>query len=166
MLSVFIFRNLITYLLMKGMVLKGYMDLASLKRNTHNARLRNEKLLRKILRAGENCEYGRKYGFRDIRTVEEFRAKVPLTTFEDYRPYVDRMINENTEDLLTSYPLIGYSQTSGTTGVPKFIPLTQNIARLYKKHTLTTMMAMADRYKRNTEGKALKPGRGSFMDFN
>lgn len=161
-------RDLKTYLLMKGMVAKGYMDLRSLHRNTVNAREKNEKLLFRILKAGENCEYGMKYDFRNIKSVEDYRKKVPLTTFDDYRPYVDRMINENQEDLLTSYPLIGYSQTSGTTGAPKFIPLTQNIADLYKKHTLTTMMAMADRYRRRKEGKPLKPGRGIFIcvDFN
>lgn len=166
--ATFMLRDLITYLLMKGMVLKGYMDLGSLHRNTVGAREKNEKLLFKILKAGENSEYGMKHGFRDIKNIEDYRRAVPLSTFEDYRPYVDRMINENREDLLTSFPLIGYSQTSGTTGAPKFIPLTQNIADIYKRNTLTTMMAMADRYRRKKEGKPVKPGRGIFIcvDFN
>ena len=161
-------RDTITYLLDKAMIAKGYMDLKHLMKNKMKAKQVNDRTLFRILKAGENSEYGRKYDFSSIKTVEEFRSRVPVTTYEDYKPYIERMINNNEEDLLTSFPLIGYAKSSGTTGDPKFIPLTQNIADLYKRNTLTVMMAMADRYCRENLGRPLKPGRGVFicLDFD
>ena len=161
-------RDFGTYVTMKAMVTKGYLDLKRLQDNTVNARQKNEKLLFRILKAGENSKYGKKYDFKNIKSVEEYRKKVPLSTYDDYVEYVERMINNNEEDLLTSFPLIGYSQTSGTTGKPKFIPLTQNIASLYQRYTLTIMLAMTDRYCREKYGRSLKPGRGIFIcvDFD
>lgn len=91
---------------------------------------------------------------------------MPITSFKDYEPYIDRMIENNEEQILTSTPLIGYAHTSGTTGKQKYIPLTQPVADCYKKYTLTTMMAMADRYKREQTGKGLKPSRGIFICVN
>ncbi len=161
-------RDLVTYLLTKAMVAKGYHDLRRLKKNTVNARKKNEKLLFKILKNGENTEYGIKHDFKNIKSVEDYRANVPISSYSDYEPYIERMINNNEEDLLTSLPLIGYSKSSGTTGSPKFIPLTQNIASIYQRNTLTCMMAMADRYCREKFGRPLKPGRGMFLcvDFD
>lgn len=157
------FRDIATNILMSALIQKGNMDLKDLHKHAIHARKYNEKLLRKIVKAGENCEYGRKYNFKNIKTIEDYRRNVPITTFKDYEPYINRMIENNEEQILTSTPLIGYAQTSGTTGKHKFIPLTQPVVECYKKYTLTLMIALANKYKRERTGKGLKLSRGDFL---
>ena len=142
------FRDLGTYFLIKSMIIKGNYDLNRLHKSTINARKNNEKLLFKIIKAGQNSEFGKKHNFSEIKTVEDFRRNVPLSTYEDYEPYIERMISNNEEDILTSFPLVGYAQTSGSTGKPKFIPLTKQTTSAYKNNTLTMMMALTDKYCR------------------
>ena len=162
------FRDLITWILVKGMVAVGRHNLRVMHRNTKNARRINEKLLMRIVRWGAGSAYGKEHHFSEIKTAEDFRRIVPVTTFEDYRGYIDRMIEHNEEDALTTLPLVGYAQTSGTTGNSKYIPLTQKAINYYKRYTLITMMALADDYRRKATGKGIKPSRGIFMclDFN
>ena len=109
-------------------------------------RKKNEKLLFKIHKTNQNCEYGRKYDFKNIKTIEEYRKTVPLSTFDNYEEYIKRMMDSNEENLLTSLPLVGYAQSSGSVGNRKFVPLTQPEVDVYTKYTVTRMLANADRY--------------------
>lgn len=94
----------------------------------------NRALLMKILEDNKDTEYGRKYGFAQIKTVEEYQKRVPLTTYADYKPYIYRMTEEGEQNLLTAYPVIHYSKTSGTTGDPKRIPYTDAMAGIHGKY--------------------------------
>ncbi len=59
------------------------------------------------------CELGRKLLGKKVPTsVEEFRGSVPLTTYEDYLPYLD----EKREDVLPKKPDF-WIRTSGRSGV-------------------------------------------------
>ena len=155
-------RNLLTYIIIKIMIAKGKHDLHKAHKNPVNARSKNEKLLLKILKTNSSCEYGKKYGFKDIKTVEDFRKKVPITTFNDYEGYIRRMIDNNESNLITSQRIIGYAQSSGSVGSRKFVPLTQSQINVYTRYTVTKMLAIADKYHRKKFGKGIKPGRGFF----
>ncbi len=147
---------------MKAMIVKGRMDLGSMHRNTVDAVKKNERLLFKILKANRSSEYGRRYGFDEIKTVEEYRRRVPVTTFDDYEGYVRRMIDGNEDNLITSLPLVGYAQSSGSVGARKFVPITQPEVNVYTRYTVTRMLALADRYQREHFGHGMKLGRGMF----
>lgn len=155
-------RDLLTGVIMKAMLAKGYMDLARMEGNTKDARRKNEKLLFQILKTNKNCEFGRKHGFADIHSVEDYRRHVPISTFADYEDYVIRMIDGGEDNLMTSLPLVGYAQSSGSVGRRKFVPLTQAEVDIYTRYTVTRMLALADRWHRKHYGKALPMGRGMF----
>lgn len=155
-------RDILTKFIVKIMIMKGYFDVKCMHNNTFDARKKNEKLLFKILNTNKNSELGRNYGFKDIKTVEEFRDKVPITTFDDYEDYIVRMIEGNEKNLITSLPLVGYAQSSGSVGKRKFVPLTQPEVNIYTKYTVTRMLALADKYYKEKYGKGIKPGRGIF----
>ena len=53
------------------------------------------------------------------RSVEEFRQLVPLTTYDDYAPYLGNC----QEDALAKKPVI-WGHTSGKTGFFKWVPYT------------------------------------------
>ena len=44
----------------------------------------NYKLLKTIIDDNKNTEYGKKYNFSEIKTIDEYRNKVPLTNYDDY----------------------------------------------------------------------------------
>ena len=133
-------RDLLSVVVVKAMILKGYMDLHSMQRNTVNARKKNEKLLFKMIKWGKNTEFGREHHFSEIKTVEDYRRLVPMATYADFDPYIQRMINDE-KNILTSLPLVGYAQSSGSVGKRKFVPLTQPDINIYTKYTVTRMLA-------------------------
>lgn len=83
----------------------------------------NEKLLLKILDDNKNTEYGKKYGFADIKSLKDFQEKVPISEFKDYEPYIKRMSENNEKNLITAYEVDYFCKSSGTTGKPKKIPM-------------------------------------------
>jgi hypothetical protein len=155
-------RDILTGVVIRAMTIKGHLDVRDMHRNAKKAGRVNEKLLFKILRRNKDCMYGRRYGFSDIRTVEEYRSRVPITTYSDYKDLIDRMVKDDEKGLITSLPLVGYGQSSGSVGTRKFIPITKDVLRIFTKYTVTRMMGIADDYmKKNGLGR-LYPGRGMF----
>ena len=48
----------------------------------------NEKLLFHILEKNKDTEYGKKYGFAQIHSIEEYQKKVPVSVYDDYAGYI------------------------------------------------------------------------------
>jgi hypothetical protein len=82
-----------------------------------------EKTLLKYLRRNKDTEYGRKYNFSAIRSVDDYRRSVPINTYEAIRPYVDK-IASGAQNILTKDKVEFFGATSGTTDKPKLIPTT------------------------------------------
>lgn len=80
--------------------------------------------LMKILEKNKDCELGKKYDFANIHSFKEYQDKVPLSTFEDYAPLIDRMVENNETGLITSSKVIRYCSSSGSVGKPKLQPKT------------------------------------------
>ena len=76
-----------------------------------------------ILNDNKDTEYGKKYGFADIHTIEEYQKAVPVSPWSHFEPWVDRML-EGEQNILTVYPFDHFTTTSGTSGRPKHIPYT------------------------------------------
>ena len=82
-------------------------------------------VLRRLLHSAEHTEYGRKYGFSDIRLYESFAQRVPLNDYETLKQYIDRM-RHGEADVLWKGHTLWYAKSSGTTNdKSKFIPVTQ-----------------------------------------
>jgi hypothetical protein len=77
-----------------------------------------------ILAANAQTTYGHEHRFRSIQTVEEFQNAVPINTYEELRPYVDRIAEGSDPHALTADPVEMFTNTSGTTSKPKLIPVT------------------------------------------
>lgn len=81
-------------------------------------------VLERILRRNRNTEYGRKHGFSRIRTPEEYREQVPIITYADIEPDIDRMAVKQQQNVLCADTVDNFMLTSGTSGKPKLIPST------------------------------------------
>jgi hypothetical protein len=53
----------------------------------------NLKLLNTIIDDNKNTEYGKKYNFSQIKTIDYYKKNVPLTKYDDYEPYINRMFD-------------------------------------------------------------------------
>tara|TARA_Y100000310_G_C20701023_1_gene829898 strand:- start:6760 stop:8274 length:1515 start_codon:yes stop_codon:yes gene_type:complete len=88
------------------------------------------KLLDTIRRNSETI-FGRKYGFKGISSIEEFRAAVPITTYEDYEGFITQ-IAEGREKVLTTEKVLMLEPTSGSTSPSKFIPYTESLKKEFQ----------------------------------
>ena len=73
-------------------------------------------VLKKIVRRNKNCELGKKLNLADVHSIEDYQRIVPLSTYADYEPYVDRMINNKEDRLMFSGKNIRYCSSSGSVG--------------------------------------------------
>lgn len=74
----------------------------------------------------ESTVYGRKFGFKDIRNYNDFKNQVPIVTYEEIEPYIERA-RQGERDVLWPGTTKHFAKSSGTTNAKsKFIPITQD----------------------------------------
>ncbi len=83
-----------------------------------------KKVLFAYLRRNKNTEYGKKYNFAGIKSIEEYQARVPMSDCAIMRPYIEHM-KRGVQNVLTADKPIFFGVTSGTTCNPKYIPVTK-----------------------------------------
>src|SRR5262245_16174238 len=66
-------------------------QLAAFESATQRPREVQEELLRRILAAQSNTDFGREHHFREIRTIEDFRRNLPVSPYEYFEPYIQRV---------------------------------------------------------------------------
>lgn len=122
------------------MNMKGYAEggpvYDSMVEMTKDPMRYNTELLMRMLDDNKDTEYGRKYGFADIKSVAEFQERVPLTTFDDYAGYVYRMTEGGESDLISAYNIAHYAKTSGTMGNPKRIPVSDRAMGVMNRYNM------------------------------
>lgn len=120
----------------------GRDALDRLRRQSSRAFEVQRSLLQELIRGSQDTEFGRKMGFSHIRSVEEYQAKIPVSGYDDYAEPINRML-EGERNLLCADDAVYFSLTSGTTGEPKYLPVTQadiNIHYLYAYQAIFGMV--------------------------
>lgn len=101
-------------------------------------------LLRSLMQKNAHTEYGKRFGFESIRTVADYRNQVPVITYEDIKKDMTRVVNGE-KNIFTAEAPVMFAQTSGTTGDPKFIPVTPSSQGSAHKDQMRTWMWHAKR---------------------
>lgn len=82
-----------------------------------------EELLQKLLKSAHRTEYGQRYGFSEIDTREQYIRNVPIVSYEDLFPYIERLM-AGEQQLLWHSDINWFAKSSGTTNAKsKFIPV-------------------------------------------
>lgn len=102
----------------------------------------SHRMFDKIIRDNEDTEYGRLRSFKDIRTVDDYRKKVPLTVFDDYAEFVMRELAGDGKNLCSVYGIKQYNKSSGTMGNPKKIPMSEISMRYFSEYFLAYPKAL------------------------
>ena len=156
-------NNIISNVIMKHLISRGYKSLKKLEKQAKDAKRTNNALLLKILRENKNSEFGREHHFGEIHTLAEFRKNVPLTTYHDYEPALERMV-KGENNVLTSKRIIGFAKSSASSGTSKYLPATQGSIDVYTDYTFTRALALSDEWHLREYGTHIKPGRGFYTE--
>lgn len=108
--------------------LKGYGLARELDGAAERPHAVQKNLLRRLMKRNANTAFGKDHGFAEIRTEADYRRHVPIRDYEGFRPYVNRII-AGEQAVLTSAATRMLNMTSGTTGEPKYIPVTPESMR-------------------------------------
>ena len=84
--------------------------------------VQNELLL-SLINQAQNTEFGKKYHFSSIKSYEDFSKQVPLSTYEEFEPLIERA-RKGEQNVFWSTPIKWFAKSSGTTNAKsKFIPV-------------------------------------------
>ncbi|GMJ10502.1 Gretchen Hagen 3.17 [Hibiscus trionum] len=116
-----------------------------------------EQLLAQILKRNAGTEYLSRY--LNGKTDEKlFKANVPVVSYEDIKPYIDRIANGDTSNILSADSLIEFYRSTGTSGEkPKLIPVTAEAHGLRIQY-LTLLASVMNKHfgHMNQAGKRLE----------
>ncbi|XP_047165711.1 indole-3-acetic acid-amido synthetase GH3.6-like isoform X2 [Vigna umbellata] len=83
---------------------------------TANADEVQKRVLSEILSRNANVEYLRRHGFNGQTDRDTFKNLLPVITYEDVQPDINRIANGDTSPILTSKPITEFLTSSGTSG--------------------------------------------------
>lgn len=82
-----------------------------------------QELFKKLIHSAKNTEFGKKYRFNEIKNPEQFRREVPVFTYEEISPYIERNMRGE-QNILWPSEIKWFAKSSGTTNArSKFIPV-------------------------------------------
>jgi hypothetical protein len=84
-----------------------------------------EDVLSKLLSSAKNTEWGKKYDYGSIKTAQDYRQRVPVSTYEQLQPYIERVMRGE-QQILWPSEVRWFAKSSGTTNDrSKFIPVSE-----------------------------------------
>ncbi len=107
-----------------------------------------------LLRANQSTAYGRAHGFADIGSPEDYARRVPLSTAADLDPWVRRQM-AGERSMLTADPPVYYTRSTGSTGAPKHIPVTDSYRREFQQTVHVALYHLRKRFPQAFTGRAL-----------
>jgi hypothetical protein len=82
-----------------------------------------EMVLEGLLKTYSQTEYGRNHKSENVGSYADYRKAFPVQTYNDFKPYIDKVLAGDTYALLNEEP-VAIGLTKGTTGESKLIPFT------------------------------------------
>jgi hypothetical protein len=89
-----------------------------------NAEKNQENVLISLVSTAQKTLFGREHDFENIRSVKDFQNRVPISDYEDLKPYIERVKKGQSNILWTETPEY-FAKTSGTTSGSKYIPISK-----------------------------------------
>jgi hypothetical protein len=85
-----------------------------------------EELLMNLIRRAENTVIGAQYDFSSITSYTTFSERVPVATYEDLQPLIERT-RQGEQNVFWDAPIKWFAKSSGTTNAKsKFIPVSND----------------------------------------
>jgi GH3 auxin-responsive promoter len=84
-----------------------------------------QEILHVLLAKAAETEWGKKFGYSSINSIKDYQSRIPVQTYEDIIPYVERL-RKGEANLLWPGEIKWFAKSSGTTSAKsKFIPVSR-----------------------------------------
>lgn len=81
---------------------------------------------KRLITLGKTTEFGKTYDFKSIKTPEQFAQRVPVHSYEDLKPFIDRL-RTGEQNVLWPEEIKWFAKSSGTTSSKsKYIPVSNS----------------------------------------
>jgi hypothetical protein len=122
--------------------------------STRDCRATQHRVLERLLALNGSSHFSTERGLDQIRSVADFRRRLAISDYELYRPYIEQLQLGRPDALLGHRNrLLMFSMSSGTTDETKYIPVTKQFLRDYRRgwqtwgiHTLDQHPAINSRH--------------------
>lgn len=92
------------------------------------------RVLERILSGLAETDFGRQFGLGRVRTIHDLRRALPVAGYDRVAPFIERVKAGQVDALLPRGTHIHlFAMTSGTTGQPKYIPITDAVLKSYRR---------------------------------
>lgn len=112
------------YLTLRVLAWLGYRQRQLLEYDTKNVYQVQHEILLQRLKQNQNTEYGQKYKFSEIQDRVSFRKVHPLTRYNHYSDYIQRISHGEENVLISEIPSM-LAMTSGVPGSSAVVPNTR-----------------------------------------
>jgi GH3 auxin-responsive promoter len=114
--------------------------------------VQSDRLIRYV-RANRDTAFGREHRFASIRSVDDYRERVPVRTYDEIEPLIHR-ITRGEPHVLTADPIERLVPSSGSTRAVKLIPFTRALRREFSAALGPWLVDMFGRTPRALPGQA------------
>jgi hypothetical protein len=141
-------------LIYKTIKLFGSAEAKALERATHDPLKAQNDHLNSILKQNQATQFGSEHGFASIKSIADFQRAVPVRSYEEFSPYIDRMCHGE-KGILTKEDPVMFATTSGTTSAQKFIPITGSYIKEFRRASVATGYHLINNFPGVTAGYVL-----------
>lgn len=123
-----------------------------------NAVQQQNKLLLQLIDTAKNTEFGENHNFSEIQSHQDYINNVPISDYEQLKPYIDKIREGKTNILWPGKPKY-FAKTSGTTSGAKYIPISKESLPFHIKAARNALL----NYIENTKNADFVHGKMIFL---
>lgn len=102
----------------------AYLVAKSIKKWANNPIKTQEKVFQNLIKNAAQTAFAIDHDFKNIQSHNDFVKRVPIRDYEDLKPYIQRVVDGESNVLWKGKPIY-FAKTSGTTSGAKYIPITK-----------------------------------------
>jgi len=122
-----------------------------------NARTQQQEWLLNRVQLCRDTGFGRDHGFGEIRTLDDFRKRVPIARYEDFAPYIQTVAGGDPSALIPSTEkLVQFTITTGSGGTPKLNPVSNVWMKQYRQAWDLWGLKLFSDHRQNLGGQMLQ----------
>jgi len=90
--------------------------------------------LSRLLHLNAGSRFANEHRLSDSTSLAEFRRSIPITNYDQYSSYIEQMkLGDHSALLGPKNPLLMFAMSSGTTSASKYIPITREFLKDYRR---------------------------------
>ncbi len=117
-----------------------------------NPRGTQEKVLARILTKNAGSVFARSHRLHQAASLRDFQQAIPISGYEELRPYIDRAASGE-PDVLTTEPVLMFEPSSGSTSAAKLIPYTRSLRAEFQEAIRAWMYDLYETYPGISHGR-------------